>query len=170
MQQPLNLQDAIFNLQKYLRAISYADPRITRPPLDGIFDSATEESVRSFQENRALNADGIVNKATWDAIYAEYKQLEAQSAELPFFPIAPPNYKARLGDESIFISIVQLLLRELSAIYDGFEEIEITGIYDAATEQAIITLQQASSLEPTGELDKNTYRRLLYDLSRNAYL
>ena len=55
-------------------------------------------------------------------------------------------------------------------IADGFEEIEITGIYDAATEQAIITLQQASSLEPTGELDKNTYRRLLYDLSRNAYL
>ena len=169
MQQPLNLQDAIFNLQKYLRTISYSDPKIIRPPLDGIFDSATEESVRSFQENRALNADGIVNKATWDAIYAEYKQLKAQNAELPFFPSTPPNYKAKLGDESIFISIVQLLLRELSAMYDGFDEIEITGIYDTATEQAIITLQQASNLEATGELDKATYRRLLYDLSRNAY-
>ena len=116
-----------------------------------------------------MNADGIVNKATWDAIYAEYKQLEAQSAELPFFPSTPPNYKAKLGDESIFISIVQLLLRELSAMYDGFDEIEITGIYDTATEQAVITLQQASNLEATGELDKATYRRLLYDLSRNAY-
>ena len=169
MQQPLNLQDAIFNLQKYLRTISYSDPKIIRPPLDGIFDSATERSVRSFQENRSLNADGIVNKATWDAIYAEYKQLKTQNADLPFFPSTPPNYKAKLGDKSIFISIVQLLLQELNAIYDGFEEIEITGIYDTATEQAIITLQQASNLEATGELDKATYRRLLYDFSRNAY-
>ena len=167
MTQPLNLQDAIFNLQKYLRAISFADEKVLRPPLDGIFDSATEDSVRSFQASRKMEATGIVDKATWDAIYKEYSAL-ALAEELPFFPAYPTNYTARLGEESAFVAIVQILLRELSAVYDAFEAVEITGIFDAATEQAIRELQRASGLEATGELDRGTYRRLLYDFSNHS--
>lgn len=167
MDQPLNLQDAILNLQKYLRAISFADPRISRPPLDGIFDSATEESVRSFQSSRNLNANGLVDKATWDAIYEEYKAL-AISEELPFFPSYPIDYTAKLGEKSSFVSIVQILLQELSSVYDIFEDVTITGIFDLETERAIKELQRASGLNVTGELDRNTYRRLLYDLSSHS--
>ena len=167
MQQPLNLQDAIFNLQKYLRAISFADERISRPPLDGIFDSATEDAVRSFQASRELNASGLVDKATWDAIYEEYKALSL-AEELPFFPSTPVNYTAKLGEESSFISIIQILLQELSSVYDTLEDVKITGIYDTATEQAIKELQRASGLPITGELDRNTYKRLLYDLSSHS--
>ena len=82
MEQPLNLQNAIYNLQKYLRAISFADERVSRPPLDGIFDSATEESVRSFQESHQITPNGIVDRETWYAIYGEYKAL-ALTEELP---------------------------------------------------------------------------------------
>ena len=167
MQEPLNLQDAIFNLQKYLRAISFADPRVSRPPLDGIFDSATEDSVRSFQASRGLNANGLVDKLTWDAIYEEYKAL-ALVEELPFFPSSPTDYAAKSGEESAFISIVQIMLQELSAVYDAFESVEITGIFDSATEQAIKELQRASGLEATGLIDRNTYRRLLYDFSSHS--
>ena len=167
MEQPLNLQDAILNLQKYLRAISFADTRVSRPPLDGIFDSATEDAVRSFQSSRGINANGIVDRATWDAIYEEYKAL-ALAEELPFFPTSPADYVAKLGEESSFVSIIQILLQELSSVYDAFEAVEITGIFDTATEQAIKELQRASGLEITGELDRNTYRRLLYDLSSHS--
>lgn len=167
MEQPLNLQDAILNLQKYLRAISFADERVTRPPLDGIFDSATEDAVRSFQASRNLNASGVVDRTTWDAIYEEYKAL-ALIEELPFFPSYPTDYAARLGEESSFVSIIQILLQELSSVYDAFESVEITGIFDTSTEQAIRELQRASGLEITGELDRNTYRRLLYDLSSHS--
>lgn len=167
MAQPLNLQDAIFNLQKYLRAISFADTRVSRPPLDGIFDTATEDAVRSFQSSRGMNANGLVDRATWDAIYEEYKAL-ALAEELPFFPTSPADYAARLGEESSFVSIIQILLQELSSVYDVFEAVEITGIFDTATEQAIKELQRASGLEITGELDRNTYRRLLYDLSSHS--
>ena len=167
MQQPLNLQDAIFNLQKYLRAISFADARISRPPLDGIFDSATEDAVRSFQASRELNASGLVDKETWDAIYEEYKALSL-AEELPFFPSTPVNYTAKLGEESSFISIIQILLQELSSVYDALEGVKITGIYDTATEQAIKELQRASGLPVTGELDKQTYKRLLYDYSSHS--
>lgn len=167
MAQPLNLQDAIFNLQKYLRAISFADTRVSRPPLDGIFDTATEDAVRSFQSSRGMNANGLVDRATWDAIYEEYKALSL-AEELPFFPAAPTDYAAKPGEESSFVSIIQILLQELSSVYDAFEAVEITGIFDTATEQAIKELQRVSGLEITGELDRNTYRRLLYDLSSHS--
>lgn len=167
MEQPLNLQDAILNLQKYLRAISFADERISRPPLDGIFDSATEDAVRSFQATRGLNANGLVDRLTWEAIYDEYQALSL-AEELPFFPSNPTDYSAKLGEESSFVSIIQILLQELSSVYDTLETVEITGIFDAATEQAIKELQRASGLEITGELDRNTYRRLLYDFSSHT--
>ena len=167
MQAPLNLQNAILNLQKYLRAISFADPRISRPPLDGIFDSATEDSVRSFQASRGLNANGLVDKLTWDTIYEEYSAL-ALAEELPFFPSYPLNYAAELGEESAFISIVQIMLRELSSVYDILEGIEITGKFDTQTEQAIKELQRASGLQESGLIDRNTYRRLLYDFSSHS--
>lgn len=167
MQEPLNLQDAILNLQKYLRAISFADERILRPPLDGIFDSATEDSVRSFQASRGLGANGIVDKATWDAIYSEYEAL-ALAEELPFFPFSPTSYAAKLGEKSAFVAIVQILLRELSVAYDAFDAVEPTGIFDTATEQAVRELQRASGLPETGELDRATYRRLLYDVRSHS--
>lgn len=167
MERPLNLQDAIFNLQKYLRAISFADEQVLRPPLDGIFDSATEDAVRSFQASRGLNANGIVDRSTWEAIYNEYKAL-ALAEELPFFPSYPTDYTAKLNEESAFVSIIQILLQELSSVYDAFEAVEITGVFDGATEQAIKELQRASGLEITGELDRNTYRRLLYDFSNHS--
>ena len=167
MEEPLNLREATYNLQKYLRAISFYDSRVLRPPLDGIFEEATQNSVRSFQASRGLNANGIVDKASWDAIYKEYKALERYSP-LPFFPSYPPDYAVELNEESAFVTIVQILLRELSAVYDEFEEIQISGIYDEATEDAIKKLQRASMLEPTGKLDKNTYRRLLNDLSSHS--
>lgn len=167
MEQRLNLQNAIYNLQKYLRAISFADERVSRPPLDGIFDSATEESVRSFQESHQITPNGIVDRETWDAIYSEYKAL-ALTEELPFFPSSPVGYATRLGEESSFVSIVQILLQELSSVYGDLDAVELTGIYDTATENAIKELQRASGLPITGELDRRTYRRLLYDLSSHS--
>lgn len=168
MAEPLNLQDAIFNLQKYLRAISFVDERISRPPLDGIFDSATEESVRSFQNAYGVGSNGLVDKTTWDAIYNEYRALDTL-IELPFFPSTPKNYAARPGEESAFVGIIQVILRELSSVYDLFAAVEVNGIYNEATENAIRELQRASGLKITGELDKPTYKRLLNDFYAHSY-
>ncbi len=167
MQEPLNLQEAIFNLQKYLRALSFVYDDIISPPVDGIFESATEESVRSFQRAFGLEANGIVDKRTWDAIYEQYKALPNEPLP-PLFPSTPQNYATAPGENSVFVLIIQLLLRELSAVYDSFPEIEISGIYDDATQSAVQEFQIASGLESTGLLDRNTYERLLTDLSNHT--
>jgi len=171
MDTPLNLQDAIFNLQTYLRALSFADNRITRVPVDGIFDSDTERAVADFQRTRGLEDTGIVDKTTWDAIYKEFKELTEKTDRSPtvnFFPQYPPSYEARLGEEHAFISLVQLLLRELSVIYDGFEDIQITGKFDTATEDATKIFQQAAQLPVTGRIDLRTWNALSRDFINNS--
>lgn len=168
MNQPLNLHDAILNLQKYLRAISFVDSRITRVPLDGIFDTETQQAVREYQSTRELVETGIVDKLTWDTLFDEYMLItEAQerTQSINFFPSAPTDYEATVGDESIFISVAQMLLRELSVIYDGFPNIEINGIFDDATEEAVKTFQEASLLSPTGRIDNVTWNRLSSDFN-----
>lgn len=166
MDAPLNLQDAIFNLQTYLRTISFADERITRVPIDGIFDSDTEKAVADFQRTRGLDETGIVDKPTWDAIFNEFKLITQNTDRSPsvnFFPPEPENYEAQFGQESAFISLVQILLRELSSIYEGFEDVEITGKFDMATQDAVKIFQQASRLPVTGRVDLRTWNRLSRD-------
>lgn len=168
MDTPLNLQDAILNLQRYLRTISFVDSRITRVPLDGLFDSDTQKAVSEYQRTRGLTETGLVDKNTWDSIYDEYRIITQERDRTPtvnFFPVAPENYEAVLGEESTFITLVQFILRELSVIYDDFPEIEINGIFDKPTEEAVKIFQLASNLEPTGRIDLLTWNRMGRDFA-----
>lgn len=164
MTTPLNLNQAIKNLQLYLRTLSFFDERIERVPVDGIFDSATESAVASFQRTRGLPETAIVDRATWDAIYEEYLALErAQSRESSpsFFPVSPYDYEASVGEESSFVAIVQLMLRELRQIFDEIPELTIDGTFGKETEQAVKAFQRASLLDATGKVDLETYNRIV---------
>ena len=171
MDRPQNLQEAILNLQKYLRTISFIDERITRVPVDGLFASDTQKAVGEYQRTRGLAETGIVDKATWDTLFEEYLLITEEndrSQSVNFFPDTPENYEARLGEEHAFIALVQLILRELSVIYDDFPALEITGVFDEATEEAVKLFQLASRLEPTGRIDLMTYNRMSRDFANYA--
>lgn len=171
MDTPLNLQDAILNLQRYLRFLSFIDSRLPRVPVDGLFDSETRRAVEIYQRTRGLPETGIVDKATWDAIFDEFR-LAREASERPptpnFFPEYPENYEAASGEESPFVIMIQLLLRELKIIYDGLPEIEINGIFDSPTEEAIKIFQTASGLDATGRVDLPTWNRLTRDFFNYA--
>ena len=86
---------AVYNLQRYLRQISYTDKRIPAPPVDGIFGEQTKKSLIEFQRTHSLLPNGIADKATWDALYAEYllsRSLYAPPMALDVFPRTPDGY------------------------------------------------------------------------------
>lgn len=163
MATPNNLNEAIRNLQTYLRAISFSDERIPRVPIDGLYDLDTQKAVTEFQSTRALPVTGTVDQQTWDAIYKEYKDIQRGTELLPFpnfFLNQPDNYEVDIGEKSSFAAIIQLMLRELSVIFDEIPMLEINGIYDENTAEAVRAFQRAALLDVTGRVDLETYNRL----------
>ena len=163
---PMNKEEAVTNLQKYLRRLSFEDEAYdtARPPIDGIFDSATEEAVANFQRKNGLRITGVADKETWDKIFAEYlRATEAQrlSEGLFIFPDAPSDYTISRGDALTLVRILQLLLLELRVTYDVFEDVVESGTYDAKTQKAIEDFQRINGLSATGDVDAATWNRLV---------
>ena len=157
-------EQAIRNIQRYLRQLSYEDPSIPSPPIDGILDTVTHDSILAFQKKHALAQNGVVDKKTWDMLYAEYlTSIAALSPPSPLylFPRVPEGYYISKGDEYFLVSIIQLLLNELSIIYDSLIPLAINGIYDDATEKNIRDFQSKNDIAITGNTNKETWNKLV---------
>lgn len=169
----INKMQAVSNLQRYLRQLSFEEDMsdMPRPPIDGIFDSDTENAVASFQRARGLVETGIADKETWDRIFEEYMRVtenERLAQGLFIFPDSPIDYTISKGDALTLVRILQLLLLELRAIYDIFEDVTENGIFDDKTETAIKDFQSANLLPITGEVDKNTWNRIVREYANLA--
>lgn len=69
-------------LQYMLRVLSNYIRDIPTPPLSGIFDTQTGDSVRAFQRFSGLNVDGIVGEQTWNALFDRVAGIAA-TGQLP---------------------------------------------------------------------------------------
>lgn len=172
MAQPITQKDAIINIQTYLRKLGYTGNGGVPVPIDGIFDTVTAEAIAQFQSKNGLYPSGIVNKTTWDLLYSLYQdeianELEARGI-FPF-PTTPQNYEITVGTTSALVAIVQLLLNELEAKYDGFDRIAIDGSYGEDTAAVVREFQRINFLPATGNVDIRTWNRLVREYSNIEY-
>ena len=165
-----NERVAISNLQRYLRQLAYFDETLGEVPIDGIFDTATEEAVRAFQQSAGLPATGRVDFLTWEALFEAYQRsLEERAApsRIAHFPRLPENYTIEIGEAQFLVRIIQNALQELGAIYDDLGEVPQSGEYDEATANAVRIFQEKHGLPPTGAVDRRTWNALADAYNRN---
>lgn len=163
MQEPTTKADAVRNLQRYLRRLSYENPEILPVPVDGIFGSRTEESLSAFQRTFSLPVTGRADKRTWDALFGEYSRLlrEKDRKVFPdFFPRTPSDYETTLGETSAFITLLQWMLTELRVIYDTLPDIPISGIFDDATASSVSEFQRIHGLPRSGRVNRAVWNRM----------
>lgn len=155
--------EAIKNLQTYLRQLSYTLPDILSVPIDGIYDTDTRSAVTAFQNLHRLEPTGIVDKATWDLIYLEYLESILKYSPplgVSFFPRNPTDYTLHIGDVGFIVNVIQYMLLELSKDYGDALYINISGIYDVATENAVKEFQRMNSLHSSGAVDQETWNKI----------
>ena len=96
-------------LQYMLSILAQLVDTIQAPDMDGIFGSVTAQAVREYQRQSGLNPDGVVDEATWNAIYDGFVQAEyffqrdtvrAQSQGEDAIPVLAGTMAARPQDFS----------------------------------------------------------------------
>ncbi len=163
MPQYENQVPAVLNLQRYLRQLSYHDPRITPPPIDGIFERDTARALREFQRAQGLPETGIADRATWDLLYALYRVslTEHTPARAVFFFPSRESFAIFAQESAAFpVAALQYMLRELSARYGGMEGVTLNGVYDSPTREAVRNFQEKNRLEPNGSIDLFTWNAI----------
>ena len=154
---------AVRNLQRYLRQLSYDGIGIATPPVDGIFGSDTERSLRDFQRTQGLAQTGTADALTWELLYAAYRASLANRAlpqSLDVFPRMPEGNRLRMGSSGFTVTALQYILQELEALYGGMRDVTLSGRYDRATEDAVREFQRVNRLPVTGEVDLLTWNLL----------
>lgn len=155
-----NRRAEILELQNMLRLISQADGSIPLINPDGIFGPQTEAAVIVFQNDAGLPANGIVDFATWDAIFRAYMNASRIVSLRPIQPFPSGTYEIHSGERSDIVLFIQLMLSALAIALEIFDDIKLTGIYDEVTENAVTEFQRTHDLTANGVIDRNTWDAL----------
>lgn len=155
-------------IQTELNRISQNYPAIPKvSAVDGIFGSATENSVIAFQEIFNLNPDGVIGPATWYALVRLYTAVtslsELRSQGQRFYTIAWNKGRPLVpGDRGIQVEHLQYMLRVLAAYISQIPSVAVDGIYGSASRSAVLAAQGYFGLPQTGTVDLTTWNEI-YD-------
>jgi N-acetylmuramoyl-L-alanine amidase len=110
-----------------------------------LYDAATEQAVRAFQQGRGLSTDGIVGEETWLALDSARWRLGQRAL---YHGVSDPF----TGDD-----VVQLQERLLEM---GYDPGRCDGIYGRRTARAVAQFQREVGLDPDGSCGPQTLNAL----------
>ena len=163
---PLRQGDSGINvkeMQYYLYLLSAYFSTIPQIAYDGRFGPATTTAVRAFQTLAGLTVDGIVGRATWDALYARFQTL--RNIDGPTYAFNPNPYPGRpigIGSGGQEVYFIQYLLLYIGFFYDTVLPVAFTGSYTQNTADGVASFQELSQLPITGEVDQTTWDSLVF--------
>ena len=151
--------DHVRELQQYLRVIRRERDGETDVPIDGRFGPLTAAAVRLLQQESGLPVNGDVDRATWEAIFADAQRIiYLRALPTPVQALRMGQASLRVGDENDSVLFLQVMLGSLAARFANLPRAEtLTGIYSDATADTVRLLQQQAGLATTGIVDKPTW-------------
>jgi peptidoglycan hydrolase-like protein with peptidoglycan-binding domain len=142
-------------IQQYLSAIRIVYNSVLPLIVNGRYDAATEEAVKSFQEEFVLTDDGIVGPQTWTQIVRIYNLVKGRQSEIFTYPGTP----LRLGSTGPDVLTMQIVFNELHNYYPDIPLVEANGIFDESFRAAVIAFQRRFGLDADGVIGPITWRR-----------
>lgn len=150
-------------VQTQLNRISQNYPAIPKiNPVDGIFGSRTEASVRRFQEIFGLTPDGVVGSSTWYELVRLYvgvnalSELRSQGQRFYGIQWEYPQL-LRQGSTGEKVRHLQYMLAVLSEFIPAIPPVEVDGIFGPATESAVLAAQRYLGLAQDGIVGEQTW-------------
>ena len=153
-------------IQIRLNRISKNYPSIPKIyPVDGVYDTTTENAVREYQRAFNLTPDGIVGKATWYSIQRVYnavKRLNDLESEGITLEEINNLFLINLseGDTGSEVFELQYLLALVGSYNEELPVITPDGIFGPSTKSAVEAFQRSYGLNVTGNVGFTTWDQL----------
>lgn len=145
--------DHVRLLQTWLYGVSMFFPGVPAPELSGIFDSATENSLKGFQKVFSLPETGRADRISWNGLYRAFSSVFRE--ELPTVPPFASDLKEGTSGET-----VRLLQQYINHIHTslGYPPVlKETGRFGPITTKEVTALQTLLGLPADGIVNKNTW-------------
>ncbi len=141
----------IYNLQRMLRAIFQVNGMEPEVIPDGFFNETTEQAVKNFQRMKNMEPTGVVDNDTWDRIADEYDIALIEGKD----PICVQlfvreDFKTATGQPRARLLVLQAMLQVMNKRFGNLPYVEMTGVYDAQTNNALALYREMFNL-PQGE-------------------
>lgn len=149
--------DGVRVVQYWLAFVAAYFPTVPAPPIDGVFGSSTERSVRAFQKQFNLMQTGMVDNTTYHELYSVYAGIlkdEREVIETQFLnEIKTPLV---IGDTGERVKQLQKALNSLKKMYPEIPGVMETGTYGQRTRLGVIAVQKRRGINPSGVADRRT--------------
>ena len=153
-------------VQTSLNRIARNYPAIPRvPAVTGVFDEATRESVRTFQEIFGLTPDGVVGKATWYQLVRLYVAVtdlaELVSQGQNFYSVRfAYTGPLRQGDRGGSVRVLQYMLAILAEFDNSLTPVRVDGDFGPTTARAVRQYQSNNGLTTDGVVGERTWESI----------
>lgn len=150
-------------VQYFLNVLSAYYDTIPSVDINGVLDTQTRTAIMEFQKVFALPITGLIDEATWNAMYDAVlgilETLPPSAIALPAF--LWPGITYQVGSEGPGVYILQQYLAYIASVLEGISPAEPDGIFGPKTEQAVRTFQDFFGIDVTGVVDQYTWNRIV---------
>ncbi len=143
------------NIQYYLAYLAEFNPAIPPIAVDGIFGTATQNALFSFQKAYGLPETGTADAQTVNRLYDTYLGIiEGIAIDFREGQVIPfPGVILRIGAEAPDVRVLQEYLNYISQSYPDIPAVQVTGYFGTQTEAAVIAFQNRFGFTPNGIVD-----------------
>ena len=165
---------AVFTLQRQLNRITKDYPFLGLLTVDGIFGSKMTATVKAFQKQFNLTADGVVGRSTWykiSYIYVSVKDLAelTSEGETSSGTLSDGTWNGtvlRQGSSGSAVEQLQFWLNTLAQYDSSIPSVTVDGIFGSGTTAAVRAFQRKYGLTVDGVVGQTTWNEL-YDEFRS---
>lgn len=165
---------AVFTLQRQLNRITKDYPFLGKLTVDGVFGAKMTATVKAFQKQFNLTADGVVGRQTWykiSYIYVSVKDLAelTSEGEVSSGTLSDGTWGGtvlRTGSTGSAVEQLQFWLNTLAQYDSAIPSVTVDGVYGTGTANAVRAFQRKYGLTVDGVVGRNTWTEL-YDQFRS---
>ena len=165
---------AVFTLQRQLNRITKDYPFLGLLTVDGVFGAKMAATVRAFQKQFNLTADGAVGRQTWykiSYIYVSVKDLAelTSEGEVSSGTLSDGTWGGtvlRTGSTGSAVEQLQFWLNTLAQYESSIPSLTVDGVYGTGTANAVRAFQRKYGLTVDGVVGRATWTEV-YDQFRS---